>query len=243
MFPPLQFLIDALFPPQCIPCGKKLASTNTRSDTGEFLSVCKACFSAIPVRTGFVCSRCGARQPTLVNECHKGTPIIAAATDYTNHEAQTLIRALKYEHMRITSAPLAALIARHITAHKKIAERGPFILIPIPLHKEKKTSRGYNQSELLARELTNLLPHTFSVCADALVRVKNTPSQTAQKTHSERAHNMEDAFRVAKPEAFAGKIVFVIDDVSTSGATIREAARVLKRAGARNVLGLVVAKA
>ena len=243
MLPPLQYLIDALFPPQCIPCGKKLASANTRSDTGGFLSVCEACFDAIPIRTGFVCSQCGARQPTLVNECHKGTPIIAAATEYSNYETQALIHALKYEHIRIASAPLAKLIVRHISTHKDIAERGPFLLIPIPLHKKKESKRGYNQSELLARELTNLLPQTFSLRSDSLIRIKNIPSQTTRKTHSERADNVEGSFLAAKPEALAGKIIFVIDDVSTSGATIREAARVLKRAGARNVLGLVVAKA
>ncbi len=243
MFLPLQFLIDALFPPQCIPCGKKLASPAIDSRTGTFLSICEMCFNAIPIRTGFTCSRCGARQPTIVNECHKGTPVIVAATEYSNYETQTLIRAVKYEHVRIASVPLAALIARHIAAHKEIAERGPFILIPIPLHKKKEAARGYNQSELLARELINLFPRTFSLCSDSLIRIKNIPSQTTQKTHSERASNVHGSFFVTKPEVFAGKIVFIIDDVSTSGATIREAAQMLKRAGARNVLGLVVAKA
>ena len=240
MFAPLQFLIDALFPPQCIPCGKKLAST---IHADEFLSICRTCFDAIPLRTGFVCAQCGARQPTLINECHRGAPIIIAATEYSNYETQTLIRALKYEHIRIASLPLATLIARHITARKEIAERGPFILIPIPLHKRKEAARGYNQSELLARELVKLFPKTFLLHPDSLVRVKDTPSQTAQKTHAERARNVEGSFLVANPEALSGKIAFVIDDVSTSGATIREAARALKRAGARNVLGLAVAKA
>ncbi len=243
MLPPLQFLIDALFPPQCIPCGKKLASSHINSHTGTFLSVCEACFDAIPIRTGFVCSRCGARQPTLVNGCHKGTPIIVAATEYSNHETQALIHALKYEHVRIASLPLAALIAHHIATHEEIVERGPFILIPIPLHTKKEAARGYNQSELLARELTKLFPQTFSLCSDSLIRIKNIPSQTTRKTHSERASNVHGSFFVAKPETLVGKIVFIIDDVSTSGATIREAARVLKHAGARNVLGLVVAKA
>lgn len=243
MLAPLQFLIDALFPPQCIPCGKKLPSHNAHSTSKEFLSACRECVDAIPLRTGFICSRCGARQATLVNGCHKGAPLIAAATEYSNYETQALIHALKYEHVRTAAAPLAELVARHIVTHKEIADRGPFVLVPIPLHKKKEATRGYNQSELLARELLTRFPALFIEHTNMLVRIKNTPSQTIQKTHSERARNVENSFLVMRPEELAGKIVFVLDDVSTSGATIREAARALKRAGARSVLGLVVAKA
>lgn len=233
----IQFLIDALFPPQCIPCGKKLLST------ARFTCVCDECFGRIPIRTGFTCSLCGARQPSLINECHKGQPTIAAATEYTNREAQLLIRALKYNAVRGASLPLASVLLKYLSARTEIATHNGFLLVPIPLHPRKIRTRGFNQSTLLAQELTRALPQKFLYSDQVLTRTRNTPSQTSKKTHAEREHNMRDAFMVQNPNAVKGKIIFLVDDVSTSGSTIREAARVVKRAGARSVVGLVVAKA
>lgn len=237
MYKIIRFLMDALFPPQCVPCGKKLPSTSS------FLTVCDTCFARIPLRTGFTCSMCGARQPTLINTCHKNAPIVASATDYTNKEAQLLIRALKYDSLQTAHIPLVALLLSFIASRPEFSEHNGFLLIPIPLHKKKMRKRGFNQSALIARALSEALPEKFSYCDDALFRIINTPSQTTQKTHAERNNNMNDAFVVRVGAPIKGKIVFLVDDVCTSGATIREATRIIKLAGARSVFGLVVAKA
>lgn len=233
----VQFLIDALFPPQCIPCGKKLLSAS------RFKCICEECFSRIPIRTGFTCSLCGARQPSLINECHKNKPLIAAATEYTNREAQLLIRALKYNGSRGASSPLGSLLLQYLSTRTEITAYDGFLLIPVPLHTRKIRMRGFNQSALLTQELVRALPQKFLYSEKVLVRARNTPSQTTKLTHAEREANMRDAFVVQNTNIVKGKIVFLVDDVSTSGSTIREAARVVKRAGARSVMGLVVAKA
>lgn len=244
----LRYLRDALFPPQCLVCETKL------DPRVRFSAVCEPCFAKIPVRSGFTCSVCGARQPSLVNECHKNTLLLAAATEYANHEAQTLIRALKYERAHAAAKPLAALLTRFIETHPVLA-RGPIVLVPIPLHTAKERARGYNQSMMIAHDLAKLFLASpvsplasrggpiFTLAPHALRRTRNTPSQTTLLSHAERARNIKDAFEIRDACMIQGAVVFLVDDVSTSGATIREAARILKSAGARSVLGLVVAKA
>ena len=232
-----RFLLDALFPPQCIPCGKKLPSSS------QFVSACDECIARIPIRSGFTCSMCGARQASLHNECHKSAIVIAAATDYTNREAQMLIHALKYDQVQTAVQPLVEILMWYIASREELLAHNGFVLVPIPLHAKKMRERGFNQAELITKELCAQLPIKFLYCGDALTRSHNTPSQTAQKSHAERNKNMKDAFAVQNSDGIEGKIVFLVDDVSTSGATIREAARVLKNAGARSVFGLVVAKA
>jgi len=233
----LQFLLDALFPPQCVPCGKKLPSSS------RFVSACDECVARIPIRNGFVCSMCGARQASLHNECHKSALVIAAATDYTNREVQMLIHALKYNQVKTATAPLVDALLRYIASREELSAHDGFLLVPIPLHAQKMRKRGFNQAELIAEMLCEKLPNKFSYCGDTLTRSRNTPSQTAQKSHVERNKNMKDAFVVQDAGGVKGKIIFLVDDVSTSGATIREAAWMLKSVGARSVFGLVVAKA
>ncbi|MCX6788839.1 MAG: phosphoribosyltransferase family protein [Candidatus Jorgensenbacteria bacterium] len=233
----IQFLIDALFPPQCVACDKKLPSS------ARFVSLCDECLERVPIRNGFVCSVCGARQFSLINTCHGGALIIAAATDYTNREAQLLIHALKYNGSRSATYPLTEILIRYIESREELSTHSGFILIAVPLHKKRLRERGFNQSELIAKSLHEQLPDKFSYLNNVLNRTRNTPSQTEQKTHPDRNKNMSGAFEVVDPKEVVGKIIFLVDDVSTSGATIREAGRALKNAGARSVFGLVVAKA
>lgn len=114
------------------------------------------------------------------------------------------------------------------------------VFIPIPLHKKKLRKRGYNQAELLAKGLSK---HFNIPIVDCLQRVKETKTQVGL-AKEERAENIKDAFAI-KP-AFLEQIrgfqqVFLIDDVATSGATLREAAKVLKKAGVKSVWGLTLA--
>ncbi len=154
-----------------------------------------------------------------------------------------LIHALKYNRVRSTTAPLVHVLMQYISSRKELAAHGGFLLVPIPLHKKKMRERGFNQAELIAEMLYTKLPDKFSYCGNALIRTRDTQSQTAQKSHTERNKNMKDAFVVQNDYGIKGKIIFLVDDVSTSGATLREASRALKNAGARSVFGLVVAKA
>ncbi|HBG27520.1 MAG: hypothetical protein A2Y10_18185 [Planctomycetes bacterium GWF2_41_51] len=111
-------------------------------------------------------------------------------------------------------------------------------IVPVPLHWRKRFQRGFNQSELIAKNL-KISSMLFS---NDIVKVRETPSQTAVSFEARRK-NLEGAFAVRKGHNFDGKNVCLIDDVKTTGATLNECAKVLKEAGAGKVFGLVLAVA
>jgi competence protein ComFC len=113
------------------------------------------------------------------------------------------------------------------------------ILLPIPLHTEKLRKRGYNHAKLLADEIGNKMG--IKVIYE-LTRTRKTKSQFLLKKH-EREENLKDAFFVKKgrEKEIKGKIIFLIDDLTTTGTTLKEAAKVLKKAGASAVYGLTLA--
>jgi len=109
------------------------------------------------------------------------------------------------------------------------------LVVPIPLHPRRRWERGYNQSELLARAVGKELGLLVD---NPLIRVRDNPSQTGL-TETERKKNVAGIFEVKG--GMSGKVILLVDDVMTTGATIEEGARVLKEAGALAVLGAVVA--
>lgn len=113
------------------------------------------------------------------------------------------------------------------------------ILVPVPLHWRRRIQRGFNQSFLLAQYLQNGGPQI----SEDLVRIRYTPHQWQMETDSQRRRNVRGAFAVRKGHHFEGKSVCLVDDITTSGATLRECARVLKQAGAAAVYVAVVAVA
>lgn len=229
------FVLDALFPPQCIPCGKKL------SRAARFSTICEECFARIPLRSGFSCAQCARRLPALLNTCHAGTPAIAAATDFKNKEAQALIHALKYNHIRDAALPLAEILNRYIAQYLPPSAHPELHIVPIPLHIKRMRMRGFNQSELLAIELTKL-DARVSVHITLLTRTRHTASQTAAPDHDKRRENVKDAF-TAHTDSAVHAPLFILDDVCTSGGTITEAMRALRATGMRKSVGLVVARA
>lgn len=142
---------------------------------------------------------------------------------------------LKYSNLRAVAAPLAGLMIKYL-ADEAI---GPDLLAPVPLHPKRLRERGYNQSALLAGELGKLagLPVDGSI----LVREKYVLPQARTGSVEERRANVRGAF-VCRADAVKGKKVLVIDDVSTSGATLNECASALKSAGASEVWGLTLAR-
>lgn len=99
--------------------------------------------------------------------------------------------------------------------------------------------RGYNQAELLAEKLSEKI--FTPLRSDILAKIRNTTSQT-ELAGRERLFNMKNSFGVLKPDAIKNKKIILVDDITTTGATLSEAARVLKETGAREVIGLVVAR-
>ena len=126
-----------------------------------------------------------------------------------------------------------------IMAHRMILPNvvEDIIIIPIPLHVTRHLWRGYNQSFVLAKELCIL--YNLSISTD-LKRTKKT-AQQARLNRTDRAKNVENSF-VWKGSSLKGKVVFLVDDVCTSGATLKSAAEVLQKAGAKDVFGVVFAR-
>ncbi|OGF82464.1 hypothetical protein A2924_01250 [Candidatus Giovannonibacteria bacterium RIFCSPLOWO2_01_FULL_44_16] len=119
-------------------------------------------------------------------------------------------------------------------------EDGGFAVIPIPLHFKKQYERGFNQAELLAREFCKITG--LPLLTDVLQKTKETQEQVKVENKELRLTNMEDAFEVSLGNPIAKRLnIILIDDVSTTGATLTHAANALKNAGAKNIIGLVVA--
>ena len=116
------------------------------------------------------------------------------------------------------------------------------IIIPVPITKKRKVERGFNQSERLSIYIDKLdRGHNFGVKLGLLEKVKETPKQSLSKSRSERLENLKGSFKVKEPEQIRGRNIIILDDVITTGATMREIKKCLKQAGARKVVGVAVA--
>ena len=228
-------VLSVVLAPGCAACGELLAQP-TRGP------VCPACWRSILPLTPPLCDRCG--DPLLTwrasaspshhcPRCRRGRPIVdrAGAVGEYDGALRAIIHALKYDGRRSLARPLGALMR----------ERGADLLagavcaIPVPLHASRRRHRGFNQAADLARHVG--LP----VCA-ALVRRRVTATQTGLPA-AQRHRNVRDAFAITR----AGRTlrlatVVIVDDVSTTGATLDACAQVLKEAGVAQVLALTAAR-
>jgi len=171
---------------------------------------------------------------------------ITTLMDYRDNAVQDLIRSLKYDGSAYAASLAAALLADYlreeIAAAKTFSTRKIF-LVPVPLHRSRSRERGFNQIELVLKSL----PEEFrsgalsSVGSELLVRTRATRPQT-RLPRSERLSNVAGAFEAPMPELVQGVHVFLFDDVTTTGATLVNAATPLRRAGAEVTL-LALARA
>jgi len=166
-------------------------------------------------------------------------PFCYCAASYENFIVKKLISQFKYEpYVKELAKPLASLIIAHLLNLNKADSFKNYILIPAPLHKKKMKQRGFNQSAEIAKELSrNLMIPVFD---DVLIKIKQTPSQTELKKE-ERTKNVKGAFFCQKPEIVKERKILLVDDIYTTGSTIEEGRRALKKAGASEVWGVVVA--
>jgi ComF family protein len=145
------------------------------------------------------------------------------------------VHQFKYQNIRVLAATLAGVLHAYLTEHPISTD----VLVPVPLHPQRLRQRGYNQSLLLALELGKLTG--IPVHPDILKRRINTPPQARTAGSMERHSNMRGAF--TSPDGkLKDKKVLLIDDVSTSGATLDACASALKQAGAVSVWGLTIAR-
>lgn len=169
--------------------------------------------------------------------CRRGATPFDWARGYGVYEGhlRQVIHLLKYDGMESLARPLGVLLAG------LLVQAGPVdLLVPVPLYWWRLWRRGFNQSELLAREVSGLAG--VPLAAGVLRRSKNTATQTGLTSHQRRL-NVRGAFQVSRPDTVAGKTVALVDDVITTGATVGACARALRRAGAARVVVLALARA
>jgi ComF family protein len=157
------------------------------------------------------------------------TPFSDAVTPFFYQgSAATVVQHLKYDKKTTLAPPMAARLAPHLSP---IAEEIDQVMA-IPLHPSRLRVREFNPSLLLARHLTRALQLPLSV--DDLIRIRPTPPQVGLSAE-ERLENVRGAFAVTRPEAIRGKRLLLVDDVYTTGATLREGKRTLIEAGGSTV--------
>ncbi len=149
-----------------------------------------------------------------------------------------LIHLAKYHHRW----PLAEFLAERLSAQARVKALllRSEVLVPVPLHLIRHVRRGYNQAELLAARLGKL--NRLRVARPA-VRLRHTETQTHLHSHAKRQENLRDAFGLMKPRCIRGKHVVIVDDVMTTGATLKSLARCLKDAEPASLSAVIVAVA
>jgi ComF family protein len=212
-----EFILDLIFPKFCLGCKKE----------GSFL--CEDCFSILDISTN--------------HQRFKGKNLtdLYFPVNYENFLVKKLIQNFKYPPLiKELKKELALIIISHLLLLDKKPYFSDFILVPIPLSKKKLRWRGFNQAEEIARELANFLK--IPLISDCLVKLKETKDQV-ELSEKERRENVKGVFFVKNKEEIFGRNILLVDDVFTTGATMEEAARVLKEAGAEKIVGIVIAKA
>jgi len=140
---------------------------------------------------------------------------------------------------QVLSKDLALLVGRILGKDSELW-RGIEAVVAVPLHPKKLKKRGFNQAKLIANILAERKGMEFM--EGSLVKIKNTPPQTSLMA-GERERNVKGTFGIKKADRIAGKTVLLMDDVYTTGSTLRECSAVLKKAGAREVRALTLAQA
>lgn len=232
----LRDLVDFCYPPVCAAC-------KTQCATGSFL--CDSCFGQLrALESAAACELCG------LPLAYDGAPCPFCAGKGVRYYSRvlrlgtfskpldTLVHQLKYHGRWHLAERLADRLLEQQRVRALLEQID--VIAPVPLHRWKQFRRGYNQAALVAARLSL---KTGKPLAKAALRVRNTQSQTHLRTRRDRLQNMRNAFRVKGRTALAGKRVLIVDDVTTTGATLQSLARTIRRAKPARLSALLVAVA
>lgn len=230
-----KFILDLILPEFCSGCNK------------EGTILCESCLKELRQEFQYPkCFYCGARSPAgkrtpagrTCKQCRKQTLIYAffSPFPYSSKTVKNLIHKLKYNRAK----KIAVILGSELNSYfSKFATKRPkkFIVVPIPLYKNKYRERGFNQSELIAGCLSK---NCGAINLLVLKKIKSTPDQT-ELSGAERRINVKGTFLVSHEEQIKDKDILIVDDVKTTGSTIEAAAEALKKSGAKKVWALTVA--
>ena len=231
-------VLSVFLPPRCIKCGRVLPG----GDDG----LCPDCFNEVSFISRPYCEKCGhpldeepANRKLYCASClqnHRSPFRLSRSAFRYDDGSKNLILSFKF----MDKTENAKVLGRWLfNAGNDIWNQGADVLIPIPLHYTRLLRRRYNQSALLCHELSRLcgLPVEYT----AVERHRKTRPQVEFSGHA-RIKNVKNAFRIRHPERIRGKHVVLVDDVMTTGSTLKECALVLHKAGAASVDTLTVAR-
>lgn len=228
-------LVDLLFPRKCLNCGK---------EGGYF---CSQCLNYLSLDNQRICPVC--EKPSIGGHTHPrclkkdSLDGLTSIFAYKGLIAKAITK-LKYKFLYDIANDLVEVFLSSCgedLAFCNYCQKEKPIFVPIPLHPSRLRWRGFNQSELLGKMIAKNLGLNF--VPDLLVRTKNTKPQM-ELTEKQRQENIRDAFSVNYNSSFIihNSSILVFDDVWTSGATIKEAGKILKTNGAKKVWGLTIAR-
>jgi len=219
-------LFDLLLPPRCGGCRR----------VGSWL--CAHCHERIRRLEEPLCRRCGVELASAGRECgcRARLPSLSRLRSAVAYEgpAEAAIHRFKYEGWRRLAGPLALLLAERLVVEGVSARW----VVAVPLHRDRRRQRGFNQADLLAAELRRRL--AIALPAGELVRTRPTPPQVGNDRRT-RHENVKNAFVWRGPD-LDGEPVLVVDDVATTGATLDACASALKEGGSGPVTGVSVAR-
>ena len=219
-------------------CGEKLTCVCCGADVFSDKDFCEDCLEHLPFNTGYICGKCGraiAEGYPICAECKADMPSYDMARSAFRYEGE-IVRLIK--KFKTGGRYLARVFAQYMYLNLFSELKDADCIVAVPMTKEGVKARGYNQSELLAKEISALSGLPF--LPDVLEKTRDT---TAQKTltRKERQENLKGSFRVAKRRICRDKNIVIVDDVLTTGSTANAICRALRGAGAGKVYLLTAA--
>lgn len=237
-----KFLLELFFPSFCLGCQKE----------GTYL--CNDCQSTLEISEYNYCL-CNKNPIRLISpskdrlsgkclRCNdkKLSGLYFALSYKEKSLTRKLIHQFKYQpYIKDLAKVLTKLLTEHFVLAKNNTQGiwKDSLLVPIPLEKKRLKSRGYNQAEELAKELSKIIE--IPVILENLIKISPTIPQM-KLTAKERQNNLKNAFFIKRPLEFKNNKIFLVDDVYTTGATMEECARLLGDAGAKQVWGIAIAR-
>lgn len=230
-----------MYPQLCEVCGVR--SVERRADA----PACAVCWAATEIFAAgrLLCCKCGAPVPRLAS----GTGGPEVRCRRCEDEAFTAARAVGFYAGALRATVLALKREPHLPARVRellceVQRRAPLdtatCVVPVPLHPTRRRERGFNQADVIARELADA--SSLPLDSASVVRARHSAKHRAGMDGASRRRSVRDVFGVERPRLLAGQRVLLVDDVFTTGATVSACAQVLRAAGAQEVFVLTVAR-
>lgn len=217
------FIISIIFPRTCSLCKRTMSFSSEQN-------ICDECLEKIPKLEGLICHKCSLPLPdggATCSDCKSNKDIyfevLKAPYTYST-QMKKLIKKLKYSRKTFLAKDLSLKLSEFIV--KENIDKNIDVIVPVPMHWFKKWKRGYNQAELLAKNVAELIDKPIY---NALIRTKYTKPQFNLKKQ-ERYKNLENMFILNKKyiDIIKGKRILLIDDIATTCSTANQCAKILK---------------